>query len=328
VLHPSGVCFLNVGDSYSSGDRATWRIGNSENKGHNVQNDMPRPKTPAGLKPKDLIGQPWRLAFALQADGWYLRQDIIWHKPNAMPESVTDRCTKCHEYIFLLTKSEHYFFDAEAVKEQVTGGAHPRAEGRNSKMSVEHAAGKENSKPNPSRYSRRAPGVTPKSENVNRSSGVKANNDFHAAMVDLVSSRNKRSVWRIASESYPGDHHATFPTALVKPCVLAGTSARGVCPRCMAPWERLTESEFIPTCRCGSCDVCGEDAKKGLCEGAKVKPFDPIPATVMDPFFGTGTTGEVALELGRSCIGIELYEESVRQAKERCGAVTPGLKLF
>lgn len=121
VLRSDGTLWMNMGDSYSSGDRATWRSGASENKGQNVQNDMPRPAQPPGMKPKDLVGIPWMLAFALRADGWWLRQDIIWSKPNPMPESVTDRCTKAHEYLFLLSKSARYYYDQEAIKELAIG---------------------------------------------------------------------------------------------------------------------------------------------------------------------------------------------------------------
>jgi len=373
VLHPSGTLWLNIGDSYAA--NRSYQVADS--KWCDVGNHAGS-KVPAGMKPKDLVGQPWTLAFALRADGWWLRQEIIWEKPNPMPESVTDRCTKSHEQIFLLTKEPRYFFDAEAIKEPVTGGAHMRCDGKNSRMSVERAAGKENSKLNPSRYSR-LPGVTPKSEDIERGTGIKANNDFHSAMVNLVGNRNKRSVWTIATESYSEGHFATFPTDLVKPCVLSGTSARGVCPRCLSPWERIVENgapnlehqracggnedgEYFgqstkdyasakaqdasatkarilagmvekktvgwePTCQCGSCDRCGEDAKHGLCEGARVKPFDPIPATVLDPFLGSGTTAAVALELGRAAVGIELNEEYVELARQRCAAVTPGLVL-
>jgi DNA modification methylase len=377
VLHPSGTLWLNVGDSYSSGDRATWRSGVSDNKGQQVLDDMPRPKTPPGMKAKDLIGLPWMLAFALRADGWYLRQDIVWAKPSCMPESVTDRCTKSHEYIFLLTKEPQYFYDMEAIKEP-TGGTHPRREGANSRMSVERQPGKENSKPNPSRYSRipsgwdtgpgnhhgnegryehqqpKLPGVTPKSAPAG--SGTKANESFHAA---CVSNRNKRSVWTIASEPYPGAHFATFPTELPKLCILAGTSARGVCPSCLAPWERILEDgqpDLAHQQACGgdgNGDYFGKATKdyssanaqdpaatkarilRGMVEKKTIgwKPTcdcsePPIPATVLDPFAGSFTTCAVALELGRSAIGIELNPDYIAQGQERLAKVTPGLKLF
>ncbi len=118
VLRDDGTLWLNMGDSYSNGNRSTYKSGASSNKSHQVQDDQPRPKTPHGLKEKDLVGLPWRVAFALQEDGWYLRSDIIWSKPNPMPESVTDRPTKAHEYVFLMSKRSSYYYDAEAIKEQ------------------------------------------------------------------------------------------------------------------------------------------------------------------------------------------------------------------
>ncbi len=381
VLHPSGTLWLECGDVYNVGTDKGRRYGETNNKNHGYwsqEHDDVR-RIAHGLKTKDMVGLPWMLAFALRADGWYLRSDIIWHRSNPMPESVTDRPTKSHSYVFLLTKKAHYFYDAEAVKEPVTGDAHARCEGANSRMSIERAAGKENSKPNPSRYSRRLPGVTPKSDGVQRGTGVKANESFHSACVDLVGNRNKRTVWTIAVEAYSGAHHATFPTDLVKPCIMAGTSARGVCPRCLAPWERIVENgepnlehqracggdvngEYFgqstkdyesagaqnasetkarilrgmvekktvgwqPVCACSpepcrDCDPC----LGGRPDQCAISPvLKPIPATCLDPFLGSGTVAAVALELGRSAIGIELSEDYVELARARCGAVTPGL---
>jgi len=210
VLRKDGTCWINLGDSYASGDRSTYRSGASDNKGQLVQNDMPRPQTPPGLKPKDLVGIPWRVAFALQADGWWLRQDIIWAKPNPMPESVTDRCTKSHEYIFLLTKSARYFWDAEAVKEPSihAGEVVVNDNGKNSEMG---------------QYGATRTGFL--------------------GEVTVAANRNLRSVWNIATQPYRGSHFAVFPAKLVEPCVLAGTSERGCCAECAAPWERVTESE-------------------------------------------------------------------------------------
>jgi len=145
-----------------------------------------------GQKAKDLLGIPWRVAFALQAAGWYLRSDIIWSKPNPIPESVTDRPTKAHEYIFLLSKQERYYYDAEAIKESVSGTAHARGSG-----------------------------VHPKS--AEPGSGIKQNSSFSAAVRHLVDDRNKRSVWHVATQPYSGSHFATFPEALIEPCILAGS---------------------------------------------------------------------------------------------------------
>jgi DNA modification methylase len=194
VLRDDGTLWLNIGDSFTSGGR-TWRAPDKKNP---VRAMNVRPPTPEGLKPKDLIGVPWRLAFALQAAGWYLRADIIWHKPNGQPESVKDRPTRCHEYVFLLSKSEHYSYDSEAVR-----GPHDR---------------------------------------------------------------NLRTVWEINTQPYAEAHVATFPPSLVAPCMVLGS-----------------------------------------------RPGD----LVLDPFMGSGTTGEVALTRDRRFIGIELNPEYVGIAVRR-----------
>ena len=149
-----------------------------------------------GLKEKDLVGIPWRVAFALQADGWYLRQDIIWAKPAPMPESVTDRCTKAHEYIFLLSKAPRYYYDAEAIAEPVTGNAHARGHGVNPKASA-------------------------------NATGSRQNASFSGAVNELVDQRNKRSVWTVNTAPYKQAHFATFPPKLIEPCILAGCPEGG-----------------------------------------------------------------------------------------------------
>lgn len=178
------------------------------------------------LKPKDLIGIPWRVAFALQEAGWWLRQDIIWSKPNPMPESVTDRCTKAHEYIFLLTKSAKYFYDHEAIREPVNGGAHARGPGNKSHRSAdEYTNGDEHHRTKSGLVAyaerQRAVGVGPKASPAG--SGVKYNESFSASIVDLVDARNKRSVWTVTTQPYSEAHFATFPPKLIEPCILAGS---------------------------------------------------------------------------------------------------------
>ena len=199
VLADDGTLWLNVGDSYTSGNR-TWRDDDKKNPARGMNY---RPPTPDGLKPKDLIGIPWRLAFALQSDGWYLRTDIIWHKPNCQPESVKDRPTRSHEYLFLFSKSERYYYDSESIKEP----------------------SKTNGK-----------------------------------------TRNKRTVWNVKTEPFKDAHFAVFPPSLIAPCILAGSQ-----------------------------------------EGS----------LVLDPFFGSGTTGEVCLKTNRKCVGIELNSEYIEIANKR-----------
>jgi len=290
VLRDDGALWLNLGDSYNgymANQRATSISARNQSARPNFKSGH-GPRT-RGLKPKDLVGVPWRVAFALQADGWYLRQDIIWHKPNPMPESCRDRCTKAHEYIFLLTQKPRYFCDMEAVKDVAqTGG------------------------------------------NIDAPATGKA---------------NKRSVWTIPREAYPEAHFATFPQKLVEPCILAGTSAKGCCPECGAPWRRVVESEkhFLSGSGQSGKKIAGKHGPK--CQGGgntgdirrgpviesrttgweascECETDGPCPCIVLDPFLGSGTTAAVAAVYGRDWIGIELKPEYADQARDRIGKAT------
>lgn len=333
VLRDDGVCWLNLGDSYA-GNRPGSPSG-STLEGSQSSQDACRKATTSrrrdrtkiprsdlrhdGLKNKDLIGIPWMVAFALRSDGWYLRQDIIWHKPNPMPESVTDRCTKAHEYIFLLTKSPRYYFDAIAIQEPVSGTANSRGNG-----------------------------INPKAKK--NSSGAKQNESFSGAINGMVSDRNKRSVWSVTTKSYSGAHFATFPPNLIEPCVLSGTSAHGCCQQCGAPWKRVLEKERVAT-RPGNKTKVGRvsddpgspyEGHSGMivgnrdpqrhCTSTKTVGWsptcecffhedddapEPIPCTVLDPFNGSGTTGEVARKCGCHYIGCELNPEYIALTKKR-----------
>ncbi|MGH8646640.1 MAG: DNA methyltransferase [Gammaproteobacteria bacterium] len=221
-------------------------------------NRLPLP----GLKPKDLIGIPWRVAFALQADGWYLRSDIIWHKPNPMPESVRDRPAKAHEYLFLLSKSPRYFYDAEAIKERAQPDTLPRyLRGRSDhhkwanggpgnqtlarsldQMAVKMAP---QLRPVPEiREDRKAlHGPTLRPGSGQAYSRHRFSIPGGQALSEPTGTRNRRSVWSISSEPFSDAHFATFPRRLIEPCILAGTSERGHCPECGARWQRLVERE-------------------------------------------------------------------------------------
>jgi DNA modification methylase len=254
VLRDDGTLWLNLGDSYAgswgaqgrSGQMADRSVVQARSISAHPQKASRTGSIPAGsgLKSKDLIGIPWRVAFALRADGWYLRQDIIWHKPNPMPESVTDRCTKAHEYIFLLTKSPTYYFDAAAIKEPAVGPA-----GGNTKpnKSFDH---------DPVKHRTKA-GLAASQQRARDAGGFLT--------------RNKRDVWTVTSKPFKDAHFATFPPDLIEPCILAGC---------------------------------------------------PPGGTVLDPFFGAGTTGLVAQKHGRNAIGIELNPEYIEIAKRRLG-LTP-----
>lgn len=198
VLRDDGTLWLNLGDSYATGTKAGRQPGNkSFGEGTSKAQGVARIGPPEGLKTKDLIGIPWRVAFALQADGWYLRQDIIWHKPNPMPESVRDRCTKSHEYVFMLSKSLKYYYDHEAVKEPAVA-THPSGNGfkRDARESFKNADG--SARGNEAQWS------------------------------DVGGKRNRRSVWTVSTKPYKGAHFATFPPDLIEPCILAGCPKDGV----------------------------------------------------------------------------------------------------
>jgi DNA modification methylase len=256
VLRPDGTVWLNLGDCYATGAGARG-YGGKHSYVRDYARSQPNRMRLVGLKPKDLVGIPWRVAFALQADGWYLRSDIIWAKPNPMPESITDRPTRSHEYIFLLSKSARYYYDHISVKERASYDGTQKNTGHENKSYP----------------------------------GANGPRDI------LVSGRNLRSVWTIATQPYPGAHFATFPRKLVEPCIKAGTSERGVCPECGASWRRVVDRWQR------SCAHSGE----------------PVPATVLDPFGGSGTVAVVAQRLGRRAILIDLSADYCRQAIERIG---------
>ena len=244
VLKDNGTLWLNLGDSYASfrDGKVTPDTARGDSDGTLVEkgkasNRMASSFVNTSIKHKDIVGIPWRLAFALQADGWYLRQDIIWHKPNPMPESVTDRCTKAHEYIFLLSKSNRYYFDSDAIKEPAT-----TENGRARQFGASNQEGTMR----------------------NDEGRIFNDNGF----------RNKRDVWTIPVKPYQGAHFATFPPDLITPCILAGS---------------------------------------------------PVGGTVLDPFFGAGTTGLVAQQYNRKWIGCELNSTYAQIAIDR---IADGRTLF
>lgn len=318
VLRDDGTLWLNMGDCYAGGaggrgdsgrqmDPADpWSTASHKHDGERL------PRNAVDLKPKDLIGLPWRVAFALQADGWWLRSDIVWAKPNPMPESVTDRPTRSHEFVFLLTKSARYFYDQEAVREP-----HKRLWDANNGGSLDEATD----------YGVRA--------------GRVGKPDHKGAYpLPNPSGRNLRDVWTIGTQPYPGAHFAVFPEKLVEPCVKAGTSEKGACPRCGAPWVRqvkksggvLGTGEWASTA--GSYRQTGRSsplAAKGEGHGGAVPlrtqtlgwlpscscdAGQPVPCLVLDPFLGSGTVAVVAERLGRNWLGVELSDEYVKEQAE------------
>lgn len=236
VLRGDGTLWLNLGDTYNNSDK--WGGGGANTGKHSIDagGKVPswsgvRRKWPGveGIKQKDLIGIPWRVAFALQADGWYLRQDIIWHKPNPMPESVTDRCTKAHEYVFLMTKSARYYFDAKAIAEPVAQSSIERLSqpNLNNQKGIDRVTGKTNGTMKAvgrgGVNAFRGQGHFRDGENgpANRTGRDMRNVGAESK------TRNKRSVWNITTQPYKDAHFATFPPALVRPCILAGCPVGG-----------------------------------------------------------------------------------------------------
>ncbi len=288
VLMADGTCWINLGDSYANDAKWGGRTGGKHVKALHGS-AVGRDKRCTGLKPKDLIGIPWLTAFALRADGWYLRQDIIWHKPNPMPESVTDRCTKAHEYLFLLSKSERYYYDAEAIKEQTSPNTNPRKAGNGYKTPDGWDTSTGEGGHGSFHKNGRGKGAIKelvegqanirKARDASRKHGeaglIKNNESFDAAMAIMPEMRNKRSVWTVPTFGFAEAHFATYPPDLIRPCILAGT-------------------------RQGD--------------------------TVLDPFGGSGTTGMVALELGRRAVLIELNAEYAKIIARRTD-ITPGLAL-
>lgn len=319
VLRRDGTLWLNLGDAYAAGGGADYqrleqlgaRMGTGGGKKHSSRKTGRAP-TPHGLKPKDLLMIPARVALALQADGWYLRADIIWHKPNPMPESVSDRPTKAHEYIFLLAKSDRYYYDADAIRE-------PQADPHKN-------------------YGRRDRTTHNGIGKLGRWGG-----DTRSGAYRDYTSRNKRSVWTIATRPFAGAHFAVMPEPLVEPCVLAGCPAH-VCETCGAPWERVTENATTFEGGSGRAGRSAEDINGhgkwrfgGAAGNANLKlgptlqtrtvGFRPTcrctantgaaHGVVLDPFMGSGTVGVVARRHSRHYLGVELNPDYVTLAQER-----------
>jgi DNA modification methylase len=320
VLRDDGTLWLNLGDTYANTPVGKFngggftdvsaKTGGRDLSGVATSGSVNKWKA-SGLKQKDLCGIPWRVAFALQSDGWWLRQDIIWHKPNPMPESVRDRCTKAHEYVFLLTKSQRYYYDAEATSESLSGKPH-------------------------------APG------NKCSADGGHLRNDFGTDAMQRVwgasGRRNRRSVWTVTTKPYKGAHFATMPPDLVEPGIKAGTSEHGCCFACGSPYERVTERKRLKrdrpnaytkrhgeagTGNCVANDVAGVAVETvGWQPTCDCKDARIAPCVVLDPFAGSGTTLAVAAELGRDGVGCELNPEYIKLAEERIAKAKAKTPLF
>lgn len=330
VLRPDGTAWLNLGDSYAAGkprDCAAGGLRNSNSQSFR-RDRLPlggaKHISAPGLKPKDLVGVPWMVAFELRARGWYLRSDIIWAKTNPMPESIKDRPTKSHEYLFLLSKSEDYYYDHHAIREP------------HKAVSV-------------ARLGRARSGGKHKGSVAGQPRGNPHSLTTNLGAALHTGGRNRRSVWTVSTQPFHGAHFAVFPVKLVEPCVMAGTSEHGCCSVCGAPFERIVAKgePLTEQMAAGGADANGEyhgTAQKEYAGTGAQNPSavkarilagmrecitvgwestckhtlrDVDPCTVLDPFSGSGTTGMVAARLGRSFIGIDLNPEYVAMAEAR-----------
>jgi DNA modification methylase len=310
IMRKDATLWLNYGDCYATSVNGR-SAADTKAAGNDDRTFRDKPFSTVGgvLKPKDLCMIPHRMAIALQEDGWWVRMDNVWAKPNPMPESITDRPTKSHEYVFLLTKSATYFYDAEAIKEAAAYGGQQLGIVRGVKVRA-LSMGREPS-----------------------------GNEVPGADAISPSARNKRSVWTIATHPFPEAHFATFPPELPEICILAGTSQKGCCAKCGAPWGREveTEREFrsgsgragnMPVGKNGA-NLQGGGATLDIRRGPVVTNTttgwspscscnaDVKPCTVLDPFSGAGTTALVADRLQRNAIGIELNPQYAAMSEKR-----------
>lgn len=299
VLHPTGTVWLNMGDSYNS---AATRGSFGDQSKHGYTDHGSKREQVKTIHAKNRLGQPHRLTFGLQDDGWIWRDEIIWFKTNAMPSSVDDRTTPSHEFVHVHTKKPIYYFDSFAIRE-IAVSKHDSGNGY-----------------------RRDERLTFKNPD-----GSSRGSDQGWTQTEF---RNKRSVWVIPTEPFPEAHFATMPTKLAEPCIQAGTSEKGCCPKCLAPWRRVFEKQTKK--------IDNGNRKRADCPGAILSPTstfrtgeitekvfvdwtpgcechagDPIPCTVLDPFSGAGTSGLVATRLQRSYIGIELNSEYLEMSQGR-----------
>lgn len=317
VLRDDGTVWINVGDAYASSPNGISAAETKAKGDDRAFRDRPIDTTGGQFKPKDRILMPARLAVALHEDGWWLRDEIVWSKANPMPSSVRDRTTPAHEMIYMLSKKGRYFYDRMTIAEPIAESSHARYDQET--LNEQTGGFKQEAYENNSLVGQRAKSRRPA--------------EILKALADGDRTRNKRSVWHMALEPFVGAHFATAPTGIVRPCILAGTSAKGVCPHCGAPWVRVTEVEYKnpgnrstngPRSLAQRHQTAGfpvrlerRDTTTGWQPTCACADNEPVPATVLDPFGGAGTTALVAQDLGRVAILIELNPEYAEIARSR-----------
>ncbi len=341
VLRKEGTLWLNISDSFSGSgsgpgaETCTLSGGPPRSKTQEgVQYFNRSQAAPPGLKPKDLCMIPARVALALEYDGWYLRSEIIWHKPNCLPEAAQDRPSRDHESIFLFSKRRRpYFYDEEAIKEPASPETHARyARSRNPNLKITGEYVRSAKKWVQDILEGRAPGVNPKA--AANEPGSRQNSSFSNSVKDIPENRKKRTVWTVPTEAYSGPHFATFPQRLIVPMILAGTSEQGCCPLCKAPLVRILEPIPEYARHLGKA-YFGHDPKQDAFQGmlrrqknnnfmshgvalyrtvgwrrtCKCPSSDREPCLILDPFCGTATVGRVALIHNRKFVGLDLKRE-------------------
>lgn len=319
VLRSDGTLWLNMGDRYSSGGRGGYAGDLAPRAAHYSRKNGifgTWQSRPEGFKDKELLGLPWRLALALQADGWWLRRDIVWWKPNAKPESVKDRPGSAHEYVFLLARSEKYFYDWWAVQEAASESERNRR-ARQSENTVRHY-----------KLKRTDSSFSPLARPIGDQGCFRSS--IARQKIALTGTRNLRSVWSIPTQPFKGSHFATFPTRLAERCILAGTSEVGCCALCGDPWRRQY-AHSRSTC------ISDQKLKAEGIHVIRTREYEPHrfigweqgcgcmlsalrPCTVLDPFAGAGSAGVAAVRSGRAFVGIELNPEYVVMARGRIDA--------
>lgn len=339
VLRDDGTLWLNLGDCYANDGKWGGSTGGKHTRDlHGSGSGIGRARRRSGLGPKNLVGLPWRVAFALQADGWVLRSDIIWHKLNPMAESVQDRPTRAHEYVFLFSKRARYYYDAAAIREPASPASIARVSQR---TLAQQQGGRKDYGGNRSMRRALERFADKQRGHSRRHAGFNARWDVLSKEEQQAFGANKRDVWALGTRGFSGAHFATFPPSLIEPCILAGSSHRA-CEVCGAPWRRVVAGTFVAQRDVRDPAKLAKGGRKGMdvsngwgATPRGVKSIDTLGwepscrcpdatgsarSVVLDPFMGSGTTGVVCRRHGRHYLGVELNPAYIEMAEKRIAA--------